>query len=392
MSTHKTGAIGSRQQRLKPDVQCPARQTPRRRSSSKRETGGCVPWRILHGDCLQLLADLPSCSVDAVVCDPPYGINFKGRHWDGRSIRESAALTTGRTRLTANEAFQEWTRSWALECLRVLKPGGHLLAFGSPRTFHRLASGLEDAGLLMRDTLMWLYGTGVPKSRRQPDGRTAQLKPAWEPILLARAPLDGTLEHNLTQYGTGVLNTNTCRVAGSFPANVLLTHSQQCADEDCIDSCAVATVDASADATGHARSAQRKPVSRLFYCAKVSRAERDAGCEHLPARELNLFPQADGYQPPLAHNPHRTVKPIALMRWLVRLACPSGGTVLDPFCGAGSTGAAALLEGCQFIGIEREAKYVQIAEARVAHWSAMRHTNDRRQACRPLVATPRRTR
>src|SRR5438270_3406241 len=129
----------------------------------------------------QRAAELPRQSVDAIVCDPPYGIDFQGKRWDGRAIRDSAATTSTRQQLSASEAFQEWTRSWAAECLEVLRPGGHLLAFGSPRTFHRLACGLEDAGLALRDTLMWAYGSGMPKSRRLAGGTGTALKPAWEP-------------------------------------------------------------------------------------------------------------------------------------------------------------------------------------------------------------------
>ncbi len=346
-------------------------------------------WRVLHGDCLELLARLPARSVDAVVCDPPYGINFQGKRWDGRAIRDTTATTTSRRRLSMNEAFQEWTRCWAEECLRVLKPGGHLLAFGSPRTFHRLACGLEDAGLQSRDTLVWLYGTGLPKSRRLPGGRATQLKPAWEPILLTRTPPDGTIENNLALYDTGALNVDTCRTNQNHPANVILGHSDRCTEDACADNCAVATVDHAAD-TVRALSGPRPQISRLFYCPKANRTERDAGCEHLPAGELNLFPQAQGQKPRTAHNPHPTVKPVTLMRWLVRLACPPGGLVLDPFCGSGSTGIAAVAEHRRFLGIERETSYVQIARARITH--AAKTTGPRHPERRTPLASKRRTR
>lgn len=182
------------------------------RSTRCRSEHGTRPWRILHGDCLELLPGLAANSVHAVICDPPYGIDFQSERWDGAAIRESAATTTRRWRLSANQAFQEWVCSWATECLRIMKPGAHLLAFGSPRTFHRLASGLEDAGFQLRDTLMWVYGSGMAKSRRLPAGKATTLKPAWEPILLARKPPQGTIEHNIRRYRVGALNIDACRI------------------------------------------------------------------------------------------------------------------------------------------------------------------------------------
>lgn len=341
-------------------------------------------WQVLEGDCLSELGELPASSVDAVVCDPPYGIDFDGHRWDGRAIRESAARTSRRSRLSASEAFQEWTRSWAEECLDVLKPGGHLLAFGSPRTFHRLASGLEDSGFELRDTLMWVYASGMAKSRRVRGGRGTTLKPAWEPIVLARRPPEGSVESNLRRYGTGALNIDACRIGERWPANVLADHHERCDEEKCAPGCAVAALDR-ADRRAHAASPT--PPSRLFFCSKVARAEREAGCEHLPAAELNLFPnkQRHGHAPAPTRNSHPTVKPIALMRWLVSLGCPSRGVVLDPFCGSGTTGIAARLEGRLFLGIEREPSYAAIARARIAHWTkAAEKPVDGRDAC-PLV-------
>jgi site-specific DNA-methyltransferase (adenine-specific) len=346
--------------------------TPRRHRSigvsHLRAVGGADrSWHILEGDCLSVLAELRRESVDAVVCDPPYGIDFQSKRWDGRAIRDAAATTSTRRRLTASEAFQEWTRSWAAECLNVLKPGGHLLAFGSPRTFHRLACGLEDAGLELRDTLMWAYGSGMPKSRRLTGGTGTALKPAWEPIVLARKKPGGSIQAAVDEHGTGALNIDACRIGERWPANLLLAHDERCTTDACAAGCAVTALD-DADRRDHAAAIA---PSRLFFSSKVSRSERDAGCERLPAGELNLFPNAHraGRVPAAARNPHPTVKPIALMRWLVRLACPPAGLVLDPFCGSGSTGIGARLEGRLFLGIEREAAYVPIARARIAHWT-----------------------
>jgi site-specific DNA-methyltransferase (adenine-specific) len=337
-----------------------------------------------------VLEELPVQSVDAVVCDPPYGIDLQGRHWDGRAIRESAATTSTRGRMSRSEAFQEWTRTWATGCLEVLKPGGHLFAFGSPRTFHRLAAGLEDAGFELRDTLMWLYASGMPKSRRLPAGTGTSLKPAWEPILLARKKPDTTIEETRREHGTGVLNIDACRIEERWPANVLLAHDECCTKDECVAGCTVAAI----DQADRRKQATARP-SRLFFSTKVSRGERDAGCEHLPAGELNLFPnaQSDGPPPAAARNPHPTVKPIELMRWLVRLASPPCGLVLDPFCGSGSTGIAARLEGRLFIGVEREPSYIAIAHARITHWTRPApHGKEDGQTDRPFASTSRRRR
>lgn len=326
-------------------------------------------WTVREGDCVEVLATLAQASVDAVVCDPPYGIDFQGERWDGPAIRRAAGHHA-EPRLSPGEAFEAWSAAWATECLRVLRPGAHIAAFGAPRTAHRLACALEDAGFELRDVLLWLYGTGMPKSRRLPGGRATALKPAYEPILLARKPPDGPVAANLARHGTGALNVDACRAGGRWPANLLLTHHPACTPGGCPVTCPAALVDAAATRT-RPNSGPLRPASRLFYCPKASRSERDAGCEHLPRHALDLFPRArsSGRRPPAAANAHPTVKPLALMRWLVRLVTPEQGLVLDPFCGSGSTGAAAVLEQRHFLGIEREPDYVAIARARIAHWA-----------------------
>jgi len=331
-----------------------------RRGAAGSAQGGV---RLLEGDCLEVLATLEPESVDAILTDPPYAIGFQGERWDSAAIREAAAREGGK-RLGPNEAFAAWCRIWASECRRAMKPGAFLVAFGSPRTYHRLACGIEDAGLEVRDTLMWLYAEGMSKSRRYPGGRASTLKPAFEPIVLARRGLDGTTEQNIARHGTGALNTETCRVYDRHPANVLLGHAPGCGDGECVSGCAVAEAD-ECDAEGRKRLAP----SRFLYCPKASRSERDAGCERLPRRTLDLFPNAGatGKETAGARNPHPTVKPLELMRWLVRLLCPEGGLVLDPFCGSGTTGAAAAIEGRRFVGIEFEPAYAEIAAARIAH-------------------------
>jgi len=310
------------------------------------------------------------------VCDPPYGITFNGHAWDGPAIRQ-AATARAAVRLSPGEAFEAWTEAWAPECLRLLRPGGHFAAFGAPRTFHRLCSGVEDAGLELRDVLLCLYGTGMPKSRRLPGGLGTALKPAYEPILLARKTPDVPILRNLERHGTGALNIDPCRVDGRWPANVVLTHACECTSTGCGGDCPTRLIDTAASRKREQAGAVCS-ASRLFYCPKASRRERNAGCEKLPLQELDLFPNAhgDGKAPPAAANAHPTVKPLALMRWLVRLVSPPGGLVLDPFCGSGSTGCAAVLEHRQFLGIEREEQYVAVAHARLAHWAAAAERGD----------------
>lgn len=322
----------------------------------------------LHcGDCLNVLRALPDASVEAVVTDPPYGLEFMGKDWD---------------RHPSPAAYQSWCASWARECLRALKPGGYLLAFGGTRTSHRLVAGIEDAGFVIRDSLVWLYGVGFPKHH-------SALKPAHEPIVLAQRPLDGTYAANVAVWGCGALDIDGCRIgtaedrsrpsrtpnaiygggtgtsltasqshpAGRWPANVVL-------DED-----AAAALDAQTGVN----------VSRFFYCAKASRAERDAGLDDLPLTRGSAeqydsrWKDGTGEQRrPLCRNTHPTVKPVALMRWLVRLARPPGGVVLDPFAGSGTTGVACVMEGRDAILIERDAAYLDIAARRIAAAEAAR--------------------
>ena len=507
-----------------------------------------------HGDCLDVLRALPDASVDSVVTDPPYGLEFMGKDWDGadgfrRSLnpndagRDNAFGRSSRTspEYRAGTLFQEWAEAWSRECLRVLKPGGHLLAFGGTRTWHRLACAVEDAGFEVRDSIAWMYGSGFPKSldvskaidkrrtedvqpaadvarwlvdkmeilgvtRRDicdhfeaeniaqqwtthwvdgavkprvprweqwqelrrwldlPDDMDAEvwrlngrkgkpgdnfegrevlservtevkggswaaevatgrfrlgekviqetapatdaarewegwgtaLKPAFEPVVVARKPLIGTVAANVTTHGTGALNIDGCRVEGGgnlqrperrgkgdtggwadysqepgqygtpdgqgrWPANVVLDESQAAAlDEQSGDrpgdnpnrkprqntaeahnrtvSMGRATEDWTT--TGHADIGG---ASRFFYVAKADASER---------------PRVNG-------TAHPTVKPLDLMRWLVRLVTPPGGTVLEPFAGSGTTVEACIVEGFQCIAIEREADYLPLIRQRI---------------------------
>ena len=321
---------------------------------------------VLHGECIALMQEMPADSIDAIVTDPPYGLGFMGKKWD--------ALPPG--------------EAWARECLRVLKPGGHLLAFGGTRTWHRLAVAVEDAGFEIRDSLAWMHGTGFPKHR-------AGLKPAFEPVVMGRKPFKGSLLANEAVFGTGALNIDECRigteertnnaggtsslhrvsrveqgyrdhvttssneattVSGRWPANVLLDeHTAEILD-------AQSGISTSPTSTGRGASSKATSMSgtlgaqgrvsapgdsggasRFFYVAKAPKSER---------------PIVDGIA-------HATVKPLALMRHLVKLVTPPGGTVLDPFAGTGTTLEAARLEGFDSIGIERESDYLPLIAARL---------------------------
>lgn len=375
-----------------------------------------------HGDCLDVLRELPDESVHAVVTDPPYGLGFMGRAWDtigedvgrgaqARVQRADEVTPTGKGHSTsagpylaagvdslraAGAPFQRWCEAWAAECLRVLTPGGHLLAFGGSRTWHRLAAGVEDTGFEIRDSIAWLYGSGFPKSLNVGDGRGTALKPAFEPIVVGRKPLSGTVAATVLTHGTGALNIDACRTAaesrplvvsdrrsgnevygdglqgsravgatelGRWPTNVVLDDSQAAAlDEQTgvLTSGANPTRRGGDTARGvyndfpgqaectPARGADSGGASRFFptfrYKAKAPSSER---------------PSVDGVQ-------HPTVKPLDLMRWLVRLVTPPGGTVLEPFAGSGTTAEACVHEHRKCIAIEREAEYLPLIVSRLS--------------------------
>jgi site-specific DNA-methyltransferase (adenine-specific) len=339
-------------------------RTPARLGSRPALYGDLRSWALIAADSLELLGRLPPRSVDAVITDPPYGLAFKDEHWDGGELEDP-------------HGFQAFCTSWAERIKPVLRPGAYLVCFGATRTFHRLVAGVEDAGLEIRDMLLWLHAAGVPKSRRLQGGLGTALKPAYEPILLARAPLHAgdTVAGTISRDGTGALNIDATRVKrsedqpgeGYWPSHLLLSHPSGCLERGpdgrgCQPDCPRWLIDQLGP------EGPQGGLSRLFYAAKTSRTERDAGCEGLAHSTQAIFSGRGGLAHPRA-NVHPTVKPLDLMRWLVRLAAPPGGVVLDPFAGSGSTGCAAVLEGRQFIGVEREARYLPIARRRLIHWT-----------------------
>mgnify|MGYP000328967802 FL=1 len=366
--------------------------------------------RLLHGDCRDVLRTLADGSVHAIVTDPPYHLTQASR--GGHARTNSPESPHGRHRIGdkgfmgqmwdgGDVAFQPET--WA-QCLRVLRPGGFLIAFGGTRTYHRLVCAIEDGGFEVRDMLAWLYGSGFPKGTDKakiPEawrGWNTALKPAIEPICLARKPMDGTLAQNLERWGTGALWVDGCRIPldgevitvtgkgalptrhdvdqprdaapiaerpmgmGRWPANVAHDGSDEVVALFPTEAGAQAPVTVrngdkfrgtygafkgNRDEAGSTFKGDTGSAARFFYCAKADASDRNDG---LPERG----------------NHHPTVKPTDLMRWLCRLVTPPGGTVLDPFMGSGSTLKAAELEGFSAIGIEREAEYIAIARRRIA--------------------------
>ena len=310
----------------------------------------------LHqGDCMAVIATLADSSIDSVVTDPPYGLGFMGKQWDSGTVAFDATF-------------------W-VEALRVLKPGAHLLAMGGTRTYHRLACAIEDAGFEIRDQLAWVYGSGFPKSHNIGNGWGTALKPAWEPICLARKPLIGTVAENVLAHGTGAINIDGCRVGtdeitvkgyraetgatwlgsgmlaanvertptthrGRWPANIVHDGSDE----------VLAGFPETQSGSGERGGTSPNPMSWGEPRPSTS-FQGDAGS----AARFFYTTKADAHD--RIGSKHPTVKPVDLMQWLVRLVTPKGGTVLDPFAGTGTTGEAAWREGCRAILIERQADY-----------------------------------
>jgi site-specific DNA-methyltransferase (adenine-specific) len=339
---------------------------------------------LRSGDCRDVLARLEECSVDSCVTDPPYHLTSIVKRFGAENAAPAKAGKTGAyARASAGFMGKRWDggdiafqrETWAA-VWRVLKPGAHLVAFSGTRTYHRMACAIEDAGFEIRDQIAWTYGSGFPKSHNIGNGWGTALKPAWEPIVLARKPLIGTVADNVRAHGTGALNIDGCRVAsgdgdydhpgnsgivdncnvygdfshknqskphtsGRWPANVVHDGS----DEVVALFPQVATgkgggADLGYNGGGLASADRGRgfgdsgSAARFFYTAKADADDRIG-------------------------SKHPTVKPRDLMQWLVRLVTPPGGVLLDPFAGTGTTGEAAFREGLRAILIEAEPEYQQ---------------------------------
>jgi site-specific DNA-methyltransferase (adenine-specific) len=353
-----------------------------------------MKYQILQGDNRETLKTIADNSIDAIVTDPPYGIDFLGKAWDAN---------TG-----ALETYQE--------CLRVLKPGGHILAFSAARTYHHLAITLEQAGFEIRDQIMWIYSSGFPKSQdigkqldkkeinNQWNGWGTSLKPAHEPIALARKPIKLSIAKNCQQWGTGALNIDAARVPycseelkekqewnAKYPYvnGRTNTHSNQWKRTEKGDIILGETVSEQGRFPSNVLG-DIPDYQKYFYCPKVNRKERHIGMED-PGPQTARARDADGnvlnyaekkqgasanvlveqFQLNNKGNNHPTVKPIELMKYLIKLITPPGGVVLDPFNGSGSTGCAAVELGHEYIGCELDPAYVDISLKRIAAWNTV---------------------
>ena len=318
---------------------------------------------LLNGDCIEQMQKLidDGVQVDSVVTDPPYHLASIVKRFGKEGSAPAQYGTDGAFKRAATGFMgKEWDggdiafrpETWEL-ALKLLKPGGHILAFSASRNYHRMAVAIEDAGFEIRDQMMWLYGSGFPKSLNIGDGWGTALKPAHEPIVMARKFIEGTNKQNKEKYGTGGINIDGCRNELRFPANVM-------------------------------HNGLEEEWAKFFYCPKTSKAEKNKGLDSFEAKPMAWGNQAkaelkrgnldwkgnqgDGTKHnkvSMRVNTHPTVKPQELMKYLCRMVTPKGGTVLDPFMGSGSTGCAAKDEGFNFIGIEKEKEYFDIADARI---------------------------
>jgi len=396
--------------------------------------------QLIVSDCLAAMRAMPENSIDAIVCDPPYGLGFMGAKWD------------------VSVPGEEWAR----ECLRVLKPGGHLIAFAATRTIHRLTVALEEAQFEIRDQIAHIQFQGFPKSLdasksidalhgaerevvgrgeswNRPDSKAGDsarmnaspgsydltapatpdaqrfqgygtaLKPAFEPAVLARKPLSGTVAANCLEWGTGCLSIDKCRYAYGDPAwpgpsgdpREIYGESWARSGVEPVGKKQTTQVPVPAGTAGDRVSDLGRWPANIYACSKPSRSEREQGCEELPGRTgaeaVERKEGTAGLDNPRAgagrtasevKNYHPTVKPVRLMRWLVRLVSPPAldgvpPVILDPFLGSGTTGVAAMAEGVRFIGIEMSPEYMDIAEARMIDTVGALFSNQIQRADRP---------
>jgi site-specific DNA-methyltransferase (adenine-specific) len=343
---------------------------------------------LINDDCLIALKTLPDNSVDSIITDPPYGLTFMGKDWDSfkaTNIAQSQVVTnlgTGMRSATLKEMlnFQVWCTEWATECLRVLKPGGHLLSFGGTKTAHRMICAVEDAGFEIRDTISWIYKSGFPKSLNIGDGKGTALKPAHEIIVMARKPIsERNIALNVERWGTGAINIDKSRV-GLEP----ITINGQ-GNDNLFHGGFSGEADRGSDTESYTTHIGRFPANviagegiddfeKYFYCPKASKAERDRGLSEFPITTKTFNGQSSSSSEDIhdveerfttqGRNNHPTVKPLKLMKYLIELVTPTGGTVLDPFMGSGSTILAAKELGYDAIGIEKDEDYFKIAQER----------------------------
>ena len=349
--------------------------------------------KLINDDCIEAMKQMPDNSVDSIVTDPPYGINFMGKAWDNAAIMSKAVAGKDHTHTTdrsgsmhagsydttnkGNKAFEYWTYSWAVEAFRVLKPGGHLISFASARTYHRMASGIEDAGFDIRDQIMWLFGSGFPKSlnlKNEWQGWGTALKPAHEPMVLARKPLEGTVVNNITTYGVGALNIEDSRIGndGGTERNGKANKPNDLGWQNMIGH-GITELNKGRWPANLIHDGLETEWAKFFYCPKTSKKDRNEGLDGFTQKQQDESrkegnpggdnPRNRGLQERANHHP--TVKPTALMQYLIKLITPPNGTVLDPFMGSGSTGKACAYEGFDFIGIDQSSEYVEIAKARI---------------------------
>jgi DNA modification methylase len=357
---------------------------------------------IIEGDCLEVMRSMEPDSITHIVTDPPYGLSFMGKKWDAETPCE-----------------QYW-----IEALRICKPGAMMLCFGGTRTYHRLACAIEDAGWEIRDCIMYVYGSGFPKSHNHFgfEGYGTALKPAYEPVIMAMKPLDGTFKQNAEKHGVAGINIDECRIEstlqsrrrkasnefgqdsnwnnhanvdsfydaskGRWPANILFDEeAAEMLDEQSgnLKSGSIEphhkfklekinTFGKYHAKTGINQKGDSGGASRFFYCAKASSSERNAGLEGMPKVNKPLmgeFKNNPGRETPKSsptpkQNFHPTVKPLKLMEYLLKLVTPpNGGIVLDPFAGSGTTLLAAKNLNINAIGIEKCPEYCQIAKGRL---------------------------
>lgn len=436
--------------------------------------------QIIQGDAIEKMKTLQENSIDAIITDPPYGIGFMGKKWDNFKpgnvnkkksykllyktdykngipvkrkkpelvTRDSGARRAGTYDLSSKGliGYQEWCRGWATEAIRVLKPGGYLLFFGGTRTYHRLVCGIEDAGFEIRDTIMWIYGSGFPKNldigkaidkmagkesaipitapatpeAKQWEGWGTSLKPAYEPIVVARKPLsETTVAKNVLKWGTGGINIDAGRIGnnekdmqrirntknsdsvfgmtkpnhgnsqGRFPTNIILDkEAGRMLDEQSGILYSKWGKDTKSGSNWHGQKnfsnnggsdkyrGERGGASRFFYCAKASKTERNRGCEGLEEKERaninKMMGKAGNFKTGSGNdrtekfkNNHPTVKPLTLMEYLITIYTKKGAVILDPFCGSGTTAMASKKTGREYIAIEKEEEYIKIAEKRI---------------------------